>query len=138
MLFLNCCKHGKRNWTIRDSSKLYSWIWQKHMIVYLMIYYLLNNDLFFVIRKYDICNFADDNTLYSCGATFKTVLENLKHDAGKLLYWFKKNSMKANSKKFQFMILSKTSYKRQKLSVSTFTIDEFDEVQLLGWPLIKS
>ena len=28
MLFLNCCKHGKRNWAIRDSSDLYSWICQ--------------------------------------------------------------------------------------------------------------
>ena len=38
MNFLNCCKHGKRNWTIRDSSELYSWICQKYVIVYLTIY----------------------------------------------------------------------------------------------------
>ena len=51
-------------------------------------YYLFNifiNDLFFVIEKSDICNFGDNNTLYSCGANLKTVLENLKHDACKLL-----------------------------------------------------
>ena len=40
--------------------------------------------------------------------------------------------MKANPKKFQFMILSKKLYQPQKLSVNTFKIDEFDEVELLG------
>ena len=31
-LFLNCCKYGQRDWTVRNSSELYSWICQKHMI----------------------------------------------------------------------------------------------------------
>ena len=68
------------------------------------------NDLFFIIEKSDICNFADENTLYSCGADLKTVLENLKQDASKILYWFKINSKKAIPEKFQFMILRKKSY----------------------------
>ena len=75
--------------------------------------------------------------MYFCGANLKTVLENLKHDASKLLYWFKINSMKANPEKFQFMILSKKSYQPQKLSVNTFTIDESDEVELLGLTIDK-
>ena len=44
-----------------------------------LLFNIFINDLFFVIEKSDICNFADDNTLYSCGANLKTVLENLKH-----------------------------------------------------------
>ena len=75
--------------------------------------------------------------MYSCGANLKTVLGNLEHDASKLLYWFKINSMKANPEKFQFMILSKKSYQPQKLSVNTFTIDESDEVELLGLTIDK-
>ena len=94
-------------------------------------------NLFFVIEKSDIFNFADANTLYTCGANLKTVLENLKHDASKLLYWFKINSMKANLEKFQFMILSKKSYQPQKLPVNTFTTDESDEVELLGLTIDK-
>ena len=102
-----------------------------------LLFNIFINDLFFVIEKSDICNFADDNTLYSCGANLKTVLGNLEHDASKLLYWFKINSMKANPEKFQFMILSKKSYQPQKLSVNTFTIDESDEVELLGLTIDK-
>ena len=75
--------------------------------------------------------------MYSCGANLKTVLENLEHDASKLLYWFKINFMKANPEKFQFIILSKKSYQSQKLSVSTFTIDESDEVESLGLTIDK-
>ena len=78
----------------------------------------------------------------SCGVNFKTVLKNLKHDAfrlldAKLLYWFKISSMKANPEKFQFIMLSKKFYQPQKLSVNTFTTDEFDKVKLLGLTVDK-
>ena len=53
------------------------------------------NNLLFVKEKSDICNFADDKNIYSCGSNLKRVLENLKHNASKLLYWFKINSMEA-------------------------------------------
>ena len=97
-----------------------------------LLFNIFMNDLFFVIEKSDSCDFADDNTLYSCGANLKTVLENLEYDAYKLLYWYKINSMKVNPEKFQFIILSKKSYQPQKLSVNTSTIDESDEVEILG------
>ena len=61
----------------------------------------------------------------------------MKHDASKPLYWFEINFMKANPDKFQFIILSKKSYQSQKLPVSTFTIDESDEVESLGLTIDK-
>ena len=75
--------------------------------------------------------------MYSFGANLKTVLENLEHDASNFLYWFKISSMKANPKKFQFMILSKKPYQPLKLSVNTCTIDETDGVELLGLTIDK-
>ena len=45
-------------------------------------------ELFFVTEKSDIYNFADDNTLYFCGANLKIVLENLEHDASYLIIRF--------------------------------------------------
>ena len=77
-----------------------------------MLFNIFINDLLFVLEKSDIRNFADDNTLHSGGANLKTVLENLEHDATKLLYWFEINSMKAN--------------------LLQFTIHESDEVEFLG------
>ena len=40
--------------------------------------------------------------------------------------------MKVDPEKFQFMILRKKSYQPQKLFLNTFTIDESDEVELVG------
>ena len=97
-----------------------------------LLFNIFKSNLFFVKGKSNIFNFADDNTLSSCGANSKTVLDNLTHDASKLLHWFKTNSMKANPENSQLMILGKKSYQPQKLFVNFFTIDESDEVELLG------
>ena len=35
------------------------------------------NDIFFEIQNSNICNFADDNTLYFCSQGLQTVIENL-------------------------------------------------------------
>ena len=65
------------------------------------------NDIFMFIEKSEICNFADDNTIYDCGEDLSNILENLKHDMKILLKWFRINSLQANPGKFQFMILGK-------------------------------
>ena len=43
------------------------------------------NDIFMFIEKTEICNFADDNTIYDCGKDLFIILENLKHDLKILL-----------------------------------------------------
>ena len=65
------------------------------------------NDIFMFIEKTEVCNFADDNTIYDCGEDLSNILENLKHDLKILLKWFRINSLQANPEKFQFMILEK-------------------------------
>ena len=44
------------------------------------------NDIFLVVEKSNICNFADDNTLYSRGSNLPLILSNLVHDMRNLLY----------------------------------------------------
>ena len=53
------------------------------------------NDLFMFIENCEICNFADDNTLYSSGIELSSILENLKHDTKIILKRFRINSLKA-------------------------------------------
>ena len=59
------------------------------------------------IEKTEVCNFADDNTIYDCGENLSNILENLKHDLEILLEWFTINTLQANPGKFQFMFLEK-------------------------------
>ena len=47
------------------------------------------NDIFIFIEKTEVCNFADDNTIYDCGKDLSNILENLKHDLKILLKWFR-------------------------------------------------
>ena len=103
---------NSRNQRAKVGSSYRKWSEIKHgipqgSILEPLLFNKFINDLFFVLEKSDICNFADGNTLNSCGENLKTVLENLKHYARKRSYWFKTNSMKANPEKRQFMILSK-------------------------------
>ena len=62
------------------------------------------NDLYFFITKSEICNFADDNTLYSCNKNLEHVFSNLKYDLRNVLDGFKINSMKANPGKFRIYV----------------------------------
>ena len=64
-------------------------------------------DLFFFVLKCDICNFADDNTTYSCNKLLSKILANLRFDLKNVLMWFTVNSLNPNLGKFQYMILGK-------------------------------
>ena len=86
MVYINSRKRQRK-----VDSSYREWSEIKHRIpqgsiLGLLLFNIFINDLFFVIEKSNICNFADDNNSYSCGANLRTVLENLKHDASKLLY----------------------------------------------------
>ena len=90
------------------------------------------NDIFMFIEKTEICNFADDNTIFDCVEDLSNILENLKHDVKILLKWLGINSLQANPGKFQFMILRKKKRNSVKLIVNTTEIEESREVVLLG------
>ena len=70
-----------------------------------LLFNIFINDLFFVITLSEVCNFADDNTLYSSNKELELVFRNLESDLNNVLAWFNINSLKANPGKFQFMVL---------------------------------
>ena len=70
-----------------------------------------------IIEQSDICNFADDNTLYSCGKRLTEIKENFVSDTKSILSWFRLNSLKANPGKFQFLILGDKSHIKDKLKL---------------------
>ena len=72
-----------------------------------LLFNVFINDIFMFIEKTEVCNFADDNTIYDCGEDLSNILQNLKHNVKILLKWFRINSLQANPGKFQFMILGK-------------------------------
>ena len=57
-----------------------------------------------IIKQSTIWNFADDNTLYSCGEKFTEIKKNLIFDTKSILNWSRLNSLESNPDIFQFMI----------------------------------
>ena len=97
-----------------------------------LLFNLFINDLFLFIERTNVCNFADDNTIYSCQNHRKTILEGLWCDMVTLLRWFKENSVKVNPKKFQFMILGKMPRQLIILNITQIKVEESQKTVLLG------
>ena len=64
------------------------------------------DDILFFVEKSEICNCTDDNIRYSWGKDLPKIKEELIRTMKNILKWFRLNSLKANSGKFQLMILS--------------------------------
>ena len=83
------------------------------------------------VEKTDICNFADDNTIYSCAKSVNDVIENLQSDLKITLKWFKDSQMMVNPGNFQFMTLNKDTI-NQSIVIDNKTIELPKSVKLLG------
>ena len=88
-------------------------------------------DKFIIIEQSDICNFADGNTLYSCGERLTEIKENLIFDTKSMLNWFGLNSMKTNPGKFQ-IILGDKSHQKYILKINSMKAEANDDILLLG------
>ena len=80
----------------------------------------------------EICYFADDNTISSCGIDLHEIVTNLESDLSRLLEWFTNNGMVANPKKFQLVFLALKGQRRLLLSINDNKLSETDHVKLLG------
>ena len=70
-----------------------------------LLFNVFINNLFFVTTLSEVCNFADDNTLYKFNKELKIVFRNLESDLNNVLAWFDLCSLKVNPGKFQFIFL---------------------------------
>ena len=88
--------------------------------------------MFLNVVKSEVCNFADDNTLYSFDKKLNTIFSNLKYDLENVLSWFQGNSLKANPSKFQFMILGNKQNTSLVLKINGKKINNSRVIELLG------
>ena len=56
------------------------------------------NDLF-LLKETEICNYADNTTVYVCGYELEQIVSSLEIDVRKLSKWFFDNKMKVNPDK---------------------------------------
>ena len=70
-----------------------------------LLFNIFINDLFLFIDKGEICNFADDNTLFKCCDNLDEAKSSIKNECHLVTSWFKINSLKMNSDKCHVMVL---------------------------------
>ena len=103
-----------------------------------LLFNIFINDLFLFIRKSGVCNFADNNTLYSVGKNIENVISDLKTDLVGVMKYFKINSLKANPGKFQFMVLGNKDERSFNIHINNVKIKNSNEVTLLGIKIDKN
>ena len=70
-----------------------------------LLFNIFFNDIFLFVERSTICNYADDNTLFSCEKNFDIVYENLRWDFSIIKKWYFDNFLVLNPDKCYFMTL---------------------------------
>ena len=70
-----------------------------------LLFNIYINDIFLLMNGTEICNYADDTTLYSCDYEVRNVITRLEQDANRLTAWSPENYMKLNEDKCHFIFL---------------------------------
>ena len=69
-----------------------------------LLFNIFLHDLFFLVEEIEICNYADDTTIYVCGQELEQIVSSLENDAQRISKWFFDNSMKLNPDKCHLLI----------------------------------
>ena len=97
-----------------------------------LLFNIFLNDFIYIVEHLEVCNFADDNTIFSCDDTFESVASNLEEDMSQAISWFKTNQMVANPSKFQVMLLGLKTDDNIVIDIGKVFIDLVSSVKLLG------
>ena len=63
-------------------------------------------DLFFIVNKTDIANYADDNTPYATANDIDSLIASLEEASKSLFIWSDNNLMKSNADKWHLLVSS--------------------------------
>ena len=69
-----------------------------------LLFNIFLNDLFCLVEETEICNYADDPTIYVCVKELEQVATSLGNDAQRISKWFFDNGMKFNPDKCHLLI----------------------------------
>ena len=96
-----------------------------------LLFNIYLNDLFLFLEETEVCNYADDTTIYTCGPNVENVLAKLENDALVISEWFPNNRMKLNEDKCNLMIFGGKS-NEVSVKIGEASVKESKEEKLLG------
>ena len=90
------------------------------------------NDLLLFIQNVDVCNYADDTTIYTCDKNLRNITHRLEHDCSVALKWFSDNFMKLNADKCHLLVLGQRSDDPVTVRIGNSEVVNSSEEKLLG------
>ena len=87
-------------------------------------------DIFLLLNETDICNYAEDMTMYCSHIQLQEVTLRLGNDTIKLSNWFAENFMKLNEEKCHLLVLGENNIEIS-INIGTSVIKESKEEKLL-------
>ena len=96
-----------------------------------LLFNIFINDIFYLLNDTEVCNYADDTTLYVGDKNLRTVLAKLEKDTLLLSEWFSYNFMKLSEEKSHLLIFG-TKSDGMALNIGASQISEFESEKLLG------
>ena len=95
------------------------------------------NDLLLSIQETDICNYADDKTIYACHKNIDNVVKSLENDSTVIIQWFADNFMKLN-RQISSHGTRQISNQDVTVNVGSSVLGNTDEEKLLGVTIDKN
>ena len=90
-----------------------------------LLFNVFMNDIFLSVRYTNICNYADDTTIFACHPILETIVRQLETDGTVVAKWFSDNYLKLNDDKCHLMIFGEKC-SRATVTIGNSTIDESD------------
>ena len=96
-----------------------------------LLFNIFINDIFLLLNETEICNYADDTTIYCSHKELQEVTLRLENDTVKLSNWFAENFMKLNEEKCHLLVFGEKDTEIS-INVGPSVIKESKEEKLLG------
>ena len=96
-----------------------------------LLFNIFINYIFLYIENSDLCNYADDSTLYATGESLSIIIENLKANFLRISTWFHEKFMVTNPDKYHFMVLGDSNC-TCNFTCNDTTIERSKEEKVLG------
>ena len=96
-----------------------------------LLFNIYLNDVFLFLEETEVCNYADDTTIYTYGHNVENIVTKLENDAPAISEWFPSNRMKFNGDECHLIILGGKS-NEVSVKIGEANVKESKEEELLG------
>ncbi len=97
-----------------------------------LLFNIFINDFLTCLQESEVCNYADDNSIFVCDTNFENDLSRLETDLPTVSEWFSQNFMKLNQEKSHFLTLGHNNDAKMSVRFDMTDIECSSDEKLLG------